>query len=296
MKFLLRNFLWILIIIGGASYFLFFQKKPCESPIQYSIGAFDTEFGISEKDFLSALNTATLIWEKPLGKDLFQYIPNKGSLTVNLKYDSRQEITQQNQVLKADVAKTNKLALSIKEQFLSLESTLKIAQQDYKNAVAQYTQHQNDYNAQVQHWNSVGGAPKNEFNKLNSDKANLSAEYQALENKRLALNGLVNQVNDFINKYNLLVKDANSTISTINKNAGQEFEEGIYNPNGNEIDIYQFDGKQKLIRALAHELGHALGIDHNSNPASIMYPLNQSSTEVLSADDIKDLKVKCEIE
>lgn len=288
---------WIIIIIlAGAAYFTFFQKKPCDSPIQYSIGSFDTKFGISEKDFLAALDTASVIWEKPIAKNLFEYVPEKGSLTVNLKYDDRQKITQSNQVLKADVEKTNKLAASIKQQFLALQDQFKVAEQDYKNAVARFNQHQSDYNAQVQHWNSVGGAPKNEFNKLNQEKADLATEYAALENKRIYVNSFVDQINSFINKYNLLVADANSTINTINQTAGQEFEEGTYNPGTDEIDIYQFDGRQKLIRALAHELGHALGLDHNENPASIMYALNQSNTQVLSVDDIRDLKMRCEIQ
>jgi hypothetical protein len=39
---------------------------PCQSPISYSIGNFDTKFGISKEDFLSAIVSAESIWEKSL--------------------------------------------------------------------------------------------------------------------------------------------------------------------------------------------------------------------------------------
>lgn len=235
MRFLQRNLLFILlIIVAGSGYFFFLQKKPCDSPIQYKIGAFDTKFGISQKDFLSAMDQASAIWEKAIGKNLFEY-STKGSLTINLKYDSRQQTTQENSVLKADVTKTSQLASSIKQQFLALQNTFKVSEQEYKKAVDEFNQHQNDYTSQVNHWNNVGGAPKAEFNKLNEVRASLASEYKALENKRIEVNNLVDQINVFINKYNLLINDANSTINTINKTAGMEFEEGLYNPNTNEV-------------------------------------------------------------
>src|SRR3989344_6008931 len=66
---------------------------PCEEPIAYTLGSFDKRFGISQKDFLSALLAAEAIWEKPLGQELFVYTPEGAKLSVNLIYDYRQETT-----------------------------------------------------------------------------------------------------------------------------------------------------------------------------------------------------------
>src|SRR5436190_875481 len=65
---------------------------PCRQPIAYSLGQFDTKFGISKTDFLSAVATAEAIWEKPIGKELFNYTPD-GALKINLIYDARQDAT-----------------------------------------------------------------------------------------------------------------------------------------------------------------------------------------------------------
>ena len=65
---------------------------PCKKPIRYSLGTFDTRFGISKNEFLSAIKDAEAIWEKPAGKDLFAY-SSDGRLEVHLVYDYRQEAT-----------------------------------------------------------------------------------------------------------------------------------------------------------------------------------------------------------
>ncbi len=289
-----RNFWLIILILIIGGYFLFFQDVPCQSAIQYKIGTFDNRFGISQKDFLNVVFRASKIWENPINKNLFEY-NSKGNLTINLIYDNRQKVTQENAVLKADINKVKNLANSVREQYLSLQEQFQIIEKEYKDYLDQFKQHLSAYNSQVDHWNSMGGAPKSEHNKLNQEKSNLATEQIALENKRLELNSLVDNINQFINKYNLLIKDANSNINTINQTADREFEEGIYDPNKNVIDIYQFENEQKLTRVLAHELGHTLGLDHNNNPKSIMYSLNQAENETLSKDDLLALKTKCNL-
>src|SRR3989344_3704354 len=70
-----------------------FKPVPCEKPITYTLGTFDKRFGISQADFLKTLVQAEEIWERPLGRELFTYVPEAGEIPVNLIYDSRQETT-----------------------------------------------------------------------------------------------------------------------------------------------------------------------------------------------------------
>lgn len=292
--FLKNNLWWMIGIIVVFIYFNFIQPKPCSSPITYKIGTVDAGFGLSEVKLKTSLNSASKIWTKALDKDLFVYDKN-GKVTINLIYDNRQKTTQQNTILKADIDKTSKLANSLKNEYEALLQDLETNKQLYNEELSNFTAKQKNYSDQVDYWNNNGGAPADIYNTLAKDRESLISEQQILETKRLAINNSADKVNSFIQKYNLLVGNVNENINEINKVAGQEFQEGTYDPNTDTINIYEFSTQDKLTRVLAHEFGHALNIDHNTNPTSIMYALNKSNTLYLSKEDIASLKVICNI-
>lgn len=298
------SFLWRAVsrvlffaLLAAFAYYTYTKLRPetpCAQPITYTIGEFDDRFGISREDFLLQVDAATKIWEKPIGVDLFKYDPN-GELKINLIYDSRQQTTQKNQQLQSTVQGGKTDAASVQAQYQALKAKYEQEKSAYATAAATLTADQKKYEAEVQYYNSKGGAPKSEYERLNTEKESLVTRQQQLELQRQNLNAEVVQINDMIDKYNLLVAHVNEVVTDINSTAGKEFNEGLYvrDSAGTHIDIYEYSTKVKLLRVLAHELGHALGLDHNDNPKSIMYALNQSTTEVLSADDLSALKARC---
>jgi predicted Zn-dependent protease len=62
---------------------------------------------------------------------------------------------------------------------------------------------------------------------------------------------------------------------------------------GEEINIYEFDSRTALLRVLAHEFGHALGLDHNDNEQSIMHYLNSSTNLKPTKEDLAALREVC---
>jgi hypothetical protein len=254
----------VLVLAVGGVYWRYQDTRPCVHPIMYTLGTVDGRFGISNENLLKDASGAVALWNKAAGRTLFAYDPC-GALPLNLIYDNRQKTAQ----LGNAIQQTESSHESQKAAIAMLEAT-------YEADLARYNQ-------QVDYWNARGGAPPSTYTELQSEKA--------------ALNQELAQINTQVATFNAETRQANQVIATYNAGASSQFEEGEYvrDSSGARIDVYEFSSNTQLIRLLAHEFGHSLGLDHNQNTESVMYPINKSTSLRLSAEDLSALKKLCNL-
>lgn len=274
--------------------------QPCQNPITYSIVDVDPRFGLTKEKLLSDIEQSEKVWESPVDKQLFQYSPT-GDLKISLIYDYRQKAADDLKkigiVIHEDKAsydelkaKYNSLIVSYDKQKAELDALVTVFDAD-KNA----------YEKEVAHWNELGGAPQEDYDRLEQKKLDLSKQVEIINETTDSFNTLVDLLNSTELVLNNLVTKLNLQVSTYNavsSSTGREFSEGEYvrSVTGTAINIYQFDDIKQLIRVMAHELGHAINIGHLDNPKAIMYYLNEDGiNDKLTTDDLDALKKVCGI-
>lgn len=283
MKQIISGVLILILLIGGLAYQApvkiyaenILYKSQCDTPQTYRIGKIDPKYNMTREDFINRIDEGANIWGNSIGKKLFTYSPD-GEIEVNLVYDERQFLS----------SRIDELDSKVKDQQRALDPEIV----NYKSRAASFRARAAQLNNDIEGWNSRGGAPEGEFEKLKSRQANLQNEAIALQNEAERLNQSTEQ-------FNTQVGELRQTVNNFNQQLSFKPEEGEYivNRGTRTINIYFDNSQPELVHTLAHELGHALEISHNNNPHSIMYP-QTSEAVALSPDDISGLEKACERE
>jgi len=273
---------------------------PCSLPITYSLGSFDERFGLTKDEFQITIRQAEQIWEKPIGKNLFNQTVN-GEMKINLIYDDRQASTEILKKIGIDIDENTESYDNLKSKYKSLVAIYERQKAIYDKLIAEYEAGKTAYEKDVNYWNARGGAPQNEFKKLEQEKNKLNSDVSEINQAKNELNQSAANINAVANGINRLIKDLNLRVenyNTIGDQRGREFEEGefVSDAAGERINIYEFNSQPQLARVMAHELGHALGLEHVDSEESVMYRINQGKDLELSPADLAELKKLCRVE
>ncbi|MCG9516903.1 matrixin family metalloprotease, partial [Acinetobacter pittii] len=274
----MKKFLWwglSLCLCMGLQTMLFAQSNlsisSSQQPLKYRIAFIDPRFQITKEQFIEVSQQAAEIWQKETGKTYFVY-DSQAQLSINLIYDEHQMIKDEQQnSLNTLLQKQEIWRLKNEEIVLNKQEVAQLSTDLNKKKIslrAEFEQYQQD----VIRFN------QGEYQHYRAD--NLKEWQKQLEQKSENIKNESNDLNYKIQTLNIKIKELNQEQSDLaalktqfkleQKTNIQPFHKGLFSQN--QIQIYGYASLNDLRLTLAHELGHALGLKHTTDPKSLMYP------------------------
>ena len=100
----------------------------------------------------------------------------------------------------------------------------------------------------------------------------LQQNVEQLQQEIAQYNQKISQLNQKIDELNALDQQLNASVKQYKQRFQPHlFHKGLFN--GKQILIYEFESEDDLRLTSAHELGHALGLQHTDDPHALMYPV-----------------------
>ena len=259
---------------GGSNQAPSDRLNVCQMEMSYSIGEIDPRFRISERDVRKSMDAAIQLWAGAVESLHLRHAP-QGGIIVNFVYDERQQLTESEKRLMSEIESLGSRIDRLQDEYDRYHERIEALSGRHRQLVDRIDLVVGGLNEWVENRNQAGGLTPGDLEYFENQSQSISELQRQEAEMRNRLNALVHSFNPVSEKMNRDIDEMNRRIDEYNQNfAGKfSFSSGKYEGRVGQgvITIYHHVNDRHRLLLLAHELGHALGLGHVSNPRSVMY-------------------------
>lgn len=283
---------------------------PCDVPLAWRVGEIDDRFELSAAEVERAVRRAAASWERAAGRPLFSPDPAAG-LPIHLVFDERQRVAVERGRRDRELARSRAQIEARRAEIVELREQLERDRARYESRVRDLERRAAAHNQAVSRWNERGRVPAEVREEMRAERAEIDAEKRALavlsgelRTRGDRLSEAEKELQRRIDEHNRRSEQFDRTSPPIPVEAGMYSEHArmrngrVVSVDERQIEIYMVPDGDALARVAAHELGHALGLGHATEPAAVMGEVYDFRTDgenglELHAADVELLRARC---
>jgi hypothetical protein len=258
------------------------SEVPCAVPLSWRIARIDPEFDLSLTRAETVVREAAALWESGVGRPLFTHDPENG-FPIRLVFDDRQELLVERQRRQEAVDELDARVAMEQDAQVARNAAYVASASAHMDRVADFEDRVSAHNATVRQWTEAGDltdarriALAEIGDALQREQEELATERRALNAEQEALSQTEERLNERVRERNRLAEQFATEFPVSAVEAG-EYREAVRRVDGRvdsvsrEIRLYRFGSDAELRLLAAHELGHALGLDHTEDATGVMH-------------------------
>ncbi|MDQ3288507.1 MAG: matrixin family metalloprotease [Pseudomonadota bacterium] len=256
-----------------------FAHVPCGIPIHITMGRVDPRFGFDEATVSRAMKEAAALWQDAAAADMFVWSDHPKAMVVSMQFDERQHNVNQQRSLRGGIDRDRSQLQSRDTALKQWGERIEAARRAHDRLAEAFAQRARAHEADVASWNT--GSPQA---RTAARRQDIERESAMIQSMGIELQRSQDELNRDIATYNRQAREQQQhadqfrgRVAQYNTlSSPQPIESGRYSydrERGRRIEVFRAGDYNDLVWILAHELGHAIGLDHLNRTGAVMNEL-----------------------